>query len=524
MKKIYKSILLGLSLSIFSLSVTSCNNNNEENKFIESDNDRVFYEIFTSSFSDSNGDGIGDLKGICNRLDYLNDGNQTNGSSLGIQGIWLTPIFQSPSYHKYDATDYYTIDKTLGTKDDLTNLVNECHKRNIKLILDLAINHTATNSEWFKNFVKAHQNNDTESKWYDWYTWSNDTSDTSRAWKKITNASHYYECNFDSSMPELNFDNASVKDELLNVAKYWLDLGVDGFRFDAAKYIYYGDDKKTAQFWDEYIKELKSYKENIYTVAEVWNEDGSIEKYAPYINCFNFQMAQSEGYIGLAARGQAISKYTTYVSSFNQNLKTINSDGRLISFQSNHDTNRVANWLIDENQYKMAANLYLLTPGSPFVYYGEEIRMMGSRGSESTDANRRLAMLWGDGDTIKDPTGSTWYSSGKKQNGTVAEQLENESSTLNYYKKLIALRNKYPLIAKGTYASLSIPGSTIGGFRVEYENQTYFLIHNNKNIELSINLSSLGNNLEILDSIGVNSASIDNETLTIGAYTSILLK
>jgi glycosidase len=344
MKKIYKSILLGLSLSIFSLSVTSCNNNNEENKFIESDNDRVFYEIFTSSFSDSNGDGIGDLKGICNRLDYLNNGNQTNGSSLGIQGIWLTPIFQSPSYHKYDATDYYTIDKTLGTKDDLTNLVNECHKRNIKLILDLAINHTATNSEWFKNFVKAHQNNDTESKWYDWYTWSNDTSDTSRAWKKITNASHYYECNFDSSMPELNLENASVKDALLNVAKYWLDLGVDGFRFDAAKYIYYGDDHKSAQFWDEYIKELKSYKENIYTVAEVWNEDGSIEKYAPYINCFNFQMAQSEGYIGLAARGQAISKYTTYVSSFNQNLKTINSDGRLISFQSNHDTNRVANW------------------------------------------------------------------------------------------------------------------------------------------------------------------------------------
>ena len=520
MKKLYKNILLGLSISAFSLGIASCKN--EQTKFIEEDNNRVFYEIFTSSFSDSNKDGIGDLKGIYNRLDYLNDGKEDNSSSLGIQGIWLTPIFQSPSYHKYDATDYYTIDKTFGTKEDLTNLVNECHKRNIKLILDLAINHTATNSEWFKSFVKAHQNNDKESPWYDWYTWT-DTTDTKRTWKKINNTEHYYECNFDSSMPELNFDNTSVKEELVKVAKYWLDLGIDGFRFDAAKYIYYGDDKKSAAFWDEYVKELKEYKKNIYTVAEVWNEDGSTDPYTNYINCFNFQMAQTEGTVGLAARGQAISKYASYVTTYIENLKKKNPDGMLVAFQSNHDTNRVANWLMDENQYKMAANLYILTPGSPFIYYGEEIRMLGSRGSEQTDANRRLAMLWGDNDTVKDPTGATWYANGKKQNGTVLEQFEDESSTLNYYKKLIAIRNKHAFISKGTYSSLTIPGTTIGGFTIEYEGNKYFLIHNNKNANFTINIDSLGSDLKVLEYIGVNGLAKDGNSLTIGAYTSVIL-
>ena len=111
------------------------------------DNYRTFYEIFTSSFSDTNGDGIGDLKGITNRLDYLNDGDVNSGKSLGVQGIWLTPIFQSPSYHKYDVTDYYKIDSSFGKLEDLKNLLDQCHKRNVKLILDLVLNHTSVNNK-----------------------------------------------------------------------------------------------------------------------------------------------------------------------------------------------------------------------------------------------------------------------------------------------------------------------------------------------------------------------------------------
>ena len=126
----------------------SCSSKKETDK--TDDNYRVFYEIFVGSFSDSNNDGIGDLRGIINRLDYLNDGNINSKDSLGIQGIWLTPIFYSPSYHKYDVIDYYRIDPTFGTQDDLDELIRKCHERNILVILDMVINHTSSQNEWFK--------------------------------------------------------------------------------------------------------------------------------------------------------------------------------------------------------------------------------------------------------------------------------------------------------------------------------------------------------------------------------------
>ena len=120
------------------------------------DNYRVFYEIFVGSFADSDGDGTGDLNGILRHLDYLNDGNLLSDTSLGVQGLWLTPIFASPSYHKYDATDYYRIDSDFGTEDDLRALLDACHARNVKVILDLVINHTARNHEWFQSFCQSH--------------------------------------------------------------------------------------------------------------------------------------------------------------------------------------------------------------------------------------------------------------------------------------------------------------------------------------------------------------------------------
>ena len=121
------------------------------------DNARVFYEIFVGSFADSDGDGIGDLRGIIDKFDYLNDGDPNSGKSLGIEGIWLTPIFRSPSYHKYDVIDYYTIDPQFGTQQDLDDLIALCHSRDVKLILDLVINHTAIDCPWFQAFAQAHK-------------------------------------------------------------------------------------------------------------------------------------------------------------------------------------------------------------------------------------------------------------------------------------------------------------------------------------------------------------------------------
>ena len=177
------------------------------------DNHRVFYEIFVGSFSDSDGDGTGDLRGIINRMDYLNDGDPASGKSLGIGGIWLTPIFLSPSYHKYDVTDYYRIDPVFGTEDDLKELVSLCHERNVKLILDLPLNHTGENNEWFTAFRNAHQAGDPSDPFYDFYTWlpSEEPAPAGRRFRNYGSLSLKVEANFSDQMPELNFDNEQVR-------------------------------------------------------------------------------------------------------------------------------------------------------------------------------------------------------------------------------------------------------------------------------------------------------------------------
>ena len=133
-------------------------------------NNRTFYQIFVGSFSDSDGDGIGDLRGIINRMDYLNDGDVNNGNDLGIQGIWLSPILTSPSYHKYDVKNYYEVDPEFGTMDDLKELIALCHERNVKVIIDLVINHTSSQNQWFMEFKDARTNGKTDSPYYDYYT------------------------------------------------------------------------------------------------------------------------------------------------------------------------------------------------------------------------------------------------------------------------------------------------------------------------------------------------------------------
>lgn len=202
------------------------------------DNYRTFYQIFVGSFSDSNNDTIGDLRGIINRLDYLNDGNILSEESLGVQGIWLSPIFSSPSYHKYDASDYYSIDWRFGTEEDLKELIELCHERNIKLILDLAINHTSSQHKWFQQFKEARTNGNSEDPYYNFYSCATtEQKQGGITYQKLAGVDCWYECNFSGDMPELNYDEPKVREAVLDVAKYYLDLGVDGFRFDAVKYI-----------------------------------------------------------------------------------------------------------------------------------------------------------------------------------------------------------------------------------------------------------------------------------------------
>ncbi len=488
-------------------------------------NGRVFYQIFVGSFSDSDGDGVGDLRGIIERFDYLNDGDDNSGLSLGVEGIWLSPIFTSPSYHKYDVTNYYEVDPQFGTMEDLKELAALCESRNVKLILDLVLNHTARDNQWFTYFVNAHKDGDTESKYYDYYSYA-ETPESGKVFNTIPGTSHYYECNFSGEMPELNFDNEEVRAEMLEVARYYLeDIGIDGFRFDAAKYIYLNDDTKSAEFWDWYLAELRKIDPEVYTVAEVWSGDGATYPYFTSTNCFNFTMAQSNGLIASTAKGGNAGSLATYIENYLNEIKQRNPDAMLASFIANHDTDRAAGFLpVKNGQAYVAASLNLLTPGTPFIYYGEEIGLKGSRGGASTDANRRLAMLWGDGDTVKDPVGTT-YDSESQTNGTVADQLPVSTSLYNHYKRLIQIRKANPEIAYGEYKALKLEGN-LGGFVSTLDDSSVVVLHNTTTEAVQVDISTVPElaGRAIRAFAGMNGATLEGNILTIDAQTSVVLR
>ncbi|MBQ6465006.1 MAG: hypothetical protein IJJ43_01900 [Oscillospiraceae bacterium] len=487
---------------------------------------RVFYEIFVGSFSDSDGDGVGDLRGIIDRMDYLNDGDPDSGLSLGVEGLWLTPIFESPSYHKYDISDFYKVDPAFGTAEDLKELADLCHARGVKLILDLPINHTSSGNLWFIQFRASHKSGDTANPYYDFYTWCTEAEKPSdRAFNRIPETTEYYECNFWDQMPELNFDNPAVREAVVDVARTWLELGVDGFRFDAAKYVYYGDHARNLEFWIWYMDELRAIKPDLYTVAEVWDPDGITDLYYPALNCFNFTVSQVSGLIASAAKGGDAGRYTAYVESYLDRVKSLRADATIVPFVANHDTDRAAGFLpLSDGSMRMAANLYLLGPGSPFIYYGEEIGMKGTRGNANTDSNRRLAMLWGDGDTVKDPVGST-YDASKQPNGTVADQIGDPSSLFTYYKTLLMIRRANPEIASGDYRALSFEGSKLGGFTSTLAGSTVCVLHNTTAEPITVDLVDAGLDFsELRAAVGPGGATLEGTTLTIGAQTSVVLR
>ena len=489
------------------------------------DNDRVFYEIFVGAFADSDGDGIGDLRGIINKFDYLNDGDPNSGRSLGVEGIWLTPIFQSPSYHKYDVTDYYTIDPKFGSQKDLDDLIALCHQRGVKIILDMVINHTAKDCPWFKAFTEAHKKGDTSDPYYNFYSYytKGQSAPSGRAFAPLSGTDIYYECNFYDGMPELNFDEPAVREEVLKISRYYLDKRVDGFRYDAAKYVYYGDHKKSVAYWQEYLTALREQYPGLYTVAEVWDGDGVVNLYYPATNCFNFTVSQVEGLIAETAKQGNAGEYTKYVEKYLSAIQNTNPDAMYLPFLTNHDMDRIAGALtVASGNMQMAANLYILGPGSPFLYYGEELGMRGSRGGSNTDANRRLAMLWGDGNPVKNPVGAD-YGTDKQIKDTVKEQKADEYSLYTYYKKLIMIRKANPAIARGDYRSVSIEGSKVGGFTSTLDGTTVLVLHNPSRGAQTINLAPIGDFTALRAAIGMGAAALDGTTLTLDGQTSAVL-
>ena len=419
---------------------------------------RNYYEIFVGSFYDSDGDGMGDIKGIIEKLDYINDGNPQTDTDLGCNGIWLMPISPSPSYHKYDVMDYKEIDKAYGTMDDFKQLLAECDKRGIKVIIDLVMNHSSIGNQWFKSakdYLTAlpddKEPDPAECKYVNYYTFVK--GETNGNYYRVGNSAYYYEGMFSQQMPDLNLDNPDVRAEFEDIAKFWLDLGVGGFRLDAAKEYFSGQTSKNVEVLTWFNNYVKSVNPDAYIVAETWTSE-----YATYLDsgidsAFDFSYGSYEGNIAFTTHNVDPTYSGLY---FAKNLKTTQESvlshsqtGISAPFITNHDIDRTSTFLgYSDTKIKFAHGLLSIMNGSPFIYYGDEIGLGGS----GADENKRSPMIWSSTDTKGQCKGPVNMKKEEVINrfASVEEQEKDENSILNYVKHSVKLRNMFPEIARGT--------------------------------------------------------------------------
>lgn len=411
-------------------------------------NDTVFYEVFVRSFYDSNGDGIGDLNGLIEKLDYLNDGDPTTTTDLGITGIWLMPIMKATSYHGYDVEDYYQVSPEYGSNDDFRRLMEEAHARGIRVIVDLVLNHTSVENPWF---IAA---KDPNSDKRDWYIWS-DTDpgyrgpDGQIVWHR--SASGYYYGVFWSGMPDLNYENLDVTAQMEDATRFWLeDMRVDGFRLDAIKHMVeqgkaQENTPATHDWLQAYHSFYKSIRADAFTVGEAWTSTQQVLKYTgdEVDIAFQFDLA-------LAALNSADSGFGIQVGKEQQAVVSSFPPGQYAIFLANHDQNRLLTQLDgDENKGRVAASWLLTSPGVPFLYYGEEIGMQGKK----PDEDIRRPMQW-DGSSYRAgfTTGRPWrVPANDYPERNVAQQNDNPGSLLNHYRRLIQLRHEHPALRVGDW-------------------------------------------------------------------------
>jgi alpha-amylase len=408
-------------------------------------NDAVFYEVFVRSFFDESGDGIGDFKGLTQKLDYLNDGNPDTHDDLGITGIWLMPMMKSPSYHGYDVTDYYATEPDFGTMLDFEEFLAAAHARGIKVIIDLVMNHSSSQHPWFT------QSANSQNGFRDWYIWSNDNPGYNGPWGQSIwhpeNGDYYYGL-FWEGMPDLNYTHPPLKEEMLDVVKFWLDKGVDGYRLDAIKYLIEDgllleNTNQTYSFLEEFNDVYKTENPEAFTVGEVWSSTQSI---IPYVQndrldvCFEFGLAGA--ILDAVNNGNPV--------SIENQLETVQSSYPMLqyaTFLTNHDIDRVYSTLgTSDEKMKLAASIYMTLPGIPFLYYGEEIGMTGT----GDHLNIRRPMQWTDGNNAGFSDVTPWQSiGGNFLANNVKDMDEDPNSILRHYKKLIRIRNEQEALRKG---------------------------------------------------------------------------
>ncbi len=421
----------------------------------------IFYEIFVRSFYDTNADGIGDFNGITQKLDYLED--------LGINAIWLMPIHPSPSYHGYDVLDYYAVNPEYGTMDDFKNLLNEAHKRDIHIIIDFVINHTSSQHPWF---LEANSNLD--SPYRDYYVWAEEPG--AGNWHETENG--YYYGYFWEGMPDLNYNNPAVTEEMLKITDYWLnEIGIDGFRVDAVKHLIEVDGKlentpATHAWLKDFYTSYKTQDPQAYTIGEVFGAGSSVVKMytgSELDHIFNFEM--SSGFVN-STNGGANSGIVSAIKFAQMDMPDFN----FATFLTNHDQNRVMsvfNGSVDKA--KMAAFLMLTSPGTPYIYYGEEIGMQGQK----PDEDIRLPMQWSADEFAGFSTVEPWRAAQIDYTQVNVEaQTGDSASLLEHYRALIRLRRDNSTLQTADIRLLDAGNSGIFvNLRVD-ANGTYLVLAN----------------------------------------------
>lgn len=502
-----------LFLLFFSTLYFGCNTNTDVTSEINAElttndmNINLAYEVFVQSFCDSNNDGIGDIKGLTSKLDYIKE--------LGADAVWLMPIMPSPSYHKYDVTDYKGIHLDYGTMDDFKAFVEESHSKGIKIIIDFIINHTSDKHPWFLD-AKMGPN----AKYRDYYVWGDRDSiadnlskkeisfdsDNITQWHAVdgdtTNHQYYYGF-FNGGMPDLNFDNPKVRQEIYDLGKYWLnEVGVDGFRMDAAKHIYPDDRAEdNARFWKEFKQEMKKINPNVYIVGEIWSDAVFQSQFAPgFSSLFNFDLAfsilesvkkESPVTATIAGHGWNTDTTKSFVSTLIEKdslFKSHNSEYVDAIFLSNHDQNRYMSVLDNDiSSAKLAANILFTLPGIPYLYYGEEIGMRGMK----PDENIREPFLWDAKNN--DSNRTSWIEAVYTTDETVSpvsQQMRSPESMLSHYKELSSFRKDNEHLFNGELNVLDLENSSILAYSFTKDSETLYIIHNLSKEPTNITLPS----------------------------------
>lgn len=436
---------------------------------------RNTYEVFVYSFRDSDGDGIGDLKGVTEELGYIKD--------LGFSRIWLSPVCPSPSYHKYDVTDYMAVDPSYGTMDDFDELVSKAHEMDIQIICDFVMNHTSSQHPWFEKACEdiralpaGAELSDADTAYISRYNFSKEYAD---GYTALEGTEWYYESRFWSEMPDVNLSNEDVRRSYEEAAAFWLSHGVDGFRLDATTY-YCATDSENIEVLSSFNSYVKGIRPDAYIVCEAWTDSSSYISYlsSGVDSMFNFDFSGKSGAVAKTAAGSmSVKTFADQLGAYEERIAAESPGATDAPFYTNHDCARSAGYYSAGDyvsQIKLAGALNLLMSGNAFVYYGEELGMKGS----GKDENFRAPMQWSTNPSAEGMCrGPEDMDSVKMPNGSLEEQKDDPLSIMNYYRHALHIRNAFPVISTGrTRTADELCSEKAGAFIREKEGYDPLLI------------------------------------------------